>query len=70
MTRRVFSREFKREAVELMAKRGVSAVHASWDLGIHAPAQRQGDPGRRPISRDPFQLSSVGSNLWGASYLA
>ena len=41
MTRRVFSREFKREAVELLTKRGVSAAQASRDLGIHATVLRR-----------------------------
>ena len=33
MTRRQFSREFKLEAVRLVAERGVSVVQASRDLG-------------------------------------
>jgi len=41
MTRRVFSREFKQEAVELVTKRGVSAAQASRDLGIHATVLRR-----------------------------
>ncbi len=41
MTRRVFSREFKQEAVELVTERGVSAAQASRDLGIHATVLRR-----------------------------
>ena len=41
MARRMFSREFKQEAVELVTKRGVSAVQASRDLGIHATVLRR-----------------------------
>ena len=33
MTRRQFSREFKLEAVRLVAERGVSVVQANRDLG-------------------------------------
>lgn len=36
MTRRMLSREFEQEAVELVTKRGVRAVQASRVLGIHA----------------------------------
>lgn len=41
MTRRMFSREFKQEAVELVTKRGVSTAQASRDLGIHATVLRR-----------------------------
>lgn len=41
MTRRMFSREFKQEAVELITKRGVSMAQASRDLGIHATVLRR-----------------------------
>ncbi|WP_417279523.1 transposase, partial [Celeribacter sp.] len=41
MTRRMFSREFKLEAVELITKRGVSMAQASRDLGIHATVLRR-----------------------------
>ncbi len=41
MTRRMFSREFKQEAVELVTKRGVNAAQASRDLGIHATVLRR-----------------------------
>jgi len=34
MARRVFSREFKREAVKLIKERGVSAAQAARDLGV------------------------------------
>jgi len=35
MGRRVFSREFKFEAVKLVRERGVSAAQVARDLGIH-----------------------------------
>ena len=41
MTRRMFSREFKQEAVDLVKQRGVSAAQASRDLGIHATVLRR-----------------------------
>lgn len=41
MTRRIFSREIKQEAVELVTKRGVSAAQASRALGIHATLLRR-----------------------------
>ncbi len=41
MTRRMFSREFNQEAVELVTKRGVSAAQASRNLGIHATVLRR-----------------------------
>lgn len=41
MTRRMSSRKFKQEAVELVTKRGVSAAQASRDLGIHATVLRR-----------------------------
>ena len=36
MTRRVFSREFKREAVHLVTQRGVSVAQAARNLDLHA----------------------------------
>jgi len=36
MTRRQFSREFKREAVHLVTQRGVSVAQAARDLDLHA----------------------------------
>lgn len=41
MTRRMLSREFKQEAVELVTQRGVNAALASKDLGIHATVLRR-----------------------------
>jgi transposase len=35
MARRVFSREFKLEAVKLVRERGVSAAQAARDLAVH-----------------------------------
>jgi transposase len=36
MTRRVFNKEFKLEAVKLVTERGVSCAQAAQDLGIGA----------------------------------
>ena len=41
MTRRIFSREFKREAARLVTVRGVSVAQASRDLDVHATALRR-----------------------------
>lgn len=38
MGKRVFSREFKLEAVKLVKERGVSKSQAARDLGIHVNA--------------------------------
>jgi transposase len=45
MGRRVFSREFKIEAVRLIRERGVSVAQSSWDLDIHQNVLRQMDEG-------------------------
>jgi transposase len=66
MGKRVFSREFKFEAVKLVKERGVSQSQAARDLGIHVNVLRkwiadfnaganQAFPGRgkmRPDERD------------------
>jgi len=50
MTRRQFSREFKREAVHLVTVRGVSVAQAARDLDVHSTVLRRwvkqygGDP--------------------------
>ena len=41
MQRRMFSREFKVEAVRLVRKRGVSAAQAARDLDVHENALRK-----------------------------
>lgn len=41
MTRRIFSREFKREAAQLVIVRGVSVAQASRDLDVHATVLRR-----------------------------
>ena len=41
MTRRKFSREFKREAVLLVKQRGVSVAQAARDLDLHATVLRR-----------------------------
>jgi transposase len=52
MGRRVFSREFKIEAVRLVRERGVSVAQASRDLGVHENVIRkwvkqfEDDPGQ------------------------
>jgi transposase len=52
MGRRVFTREFKVEAVRLVRERGVSVAQAARDLGVHENVIRkwakqfEDDPGR------------------------
>lgn len=41
MTRRIFSPEFKREAVQLVVARGVSVAQASRDLDVLATVLRR-----------------------------
>lgn len=41
MTRRVYSREFKREAAQLVTTRGVSVAQAARDLDMHAAVLRR-----------------------------
>lgn len=41
MTRRQFSREFKREAVQLVVERGVSVAQAARDLDLHQAVLRR-----------------------------
>ncbi len=40
-TRRVFSREYKLEAVKLVTERGVSVAQAARDLGLHENVLRK-----------------------------
>ena len=41
MTRRQFSREFKREAIQLVTTRGVSVAQAAKDLDVHVTVLRR-----------------------------
>ena len=41
MTRRQFSREFKREAVQLVTERGASIAQAARDLDLHVTVLRR-----------------------------
>ena len=40
-TRRIFSREFKLEAVKMVSERGVSVAQAARDLGLHENVLRK-----------------------------
>ena len=51
-TRRVFTREFKVEAVKLVRDRGVSVAQAARDLGLHENVLRKWV---RELSTDPVQ---------------
>jgi transposase len=51
-TRRVFTREFKVEAVKLVRDRGVSVAQAARDLGVHENVLRKWV---RELSTDPVQ---------------
>ena len=52
MAKRVFSREFKLEAVKLVQERGVSVAQASRDLDVHANVLRKWI---RDVEADPVQ---------------
>ena len=52
MAKRIFSREFKLEAVRLVTERGVSIAQASRDLGLHANVLRKWV---RDVEADPVQ---------------
>lgn len=52
MGRRVFSREFKLEAVRLVRQRGVSVAQASRDLGVHENVIRKWV---KQLEDDPLQ---------------
>jgi transposase len=51
-TRRIFSREFKLEAVKLVRERGVTVAQASRDLGVHVNVLRKW---LRDAAADPKQ---------------
>ncbi len=70
MTRRVFSREFKREAALLVTMRGVSVAQAARDLDVHATVLRRwvGEfgssgpdafPGKGQLKPDDEELRSL-----------
>jgi transposase len=74
MGRRIFSREFKIEAVRLVTERGVSITQAAQDLGIggnmlgrwvrEAKAdQRQAFPGRGQMKPDDAEVSRLKREL-------
>lgn len=52
MAKRVFSREFKLEAVKLVKERGVSMAQASRDLDVHPNVLRKWI---RDVEADPLQ---------------
>ena len=52
MAKRVFSREFKLEAVKLVKERGVSMAQASRDLDVHPNVLRKWI---RDVEADPVQ---------------
>ena len=52
MAKRIFTREFKLEAVRLVRERGVSVAQASRDLGVHANVLRKWV---REVEADPAQ---------------
>jgi transposase len=45
MTTSIFSREFKREAAQLVTMRGVSIAQASRDFDVHATVLRRSQMG-------------------------
>jgi transposase len=74
MGRRIFSREFKVEAVRLVTERGVSITQAAQDLGIggnmlgrwvrEAKAdQRQAFPGRGQMKPDDAEVARLRREL-------
>lgn len=74
MGRRVFSPEFKREAVALVRERGVSVRQAAQDLGLHENLLRrwvkefkadpgQAFPGRGKMKADDAEVSRLRREL-------
>jgi len=74
MGKRVFSREFKLEAVKLVKERGVSKSQAARDLGIHANVLRkwvtdyeadvgQAFPGRGKMGADDAEVARLRREL-------
>ena len=74
MGRRVFSREFKAEAVRLVVERGVKVRQAAKDLGIHenvlrkwvkdfAADPQQAFPGRGKMKPDDAEVARLRRKL-------
>ena len=74
MRKRVFSREFKLEAVELVKERGVTKSQAARDLGIHVNVLRkwvadyeadaaQAFPGRGKMRADDAEVARLRREL-------
>ncbi len=74
MGRRVFSREFKAEAVRLVVERGVKVRQAAKDLGIHenvlrkwvkdfAADPQQAFPGRGKMKPDDAEVARLRREL-------
>src|SRR4051794_28378016 len=72
--RRVFSREFKTEAVRLVVERGVTVAQAAKDLGIHENVLRkwvlnfkadpeQSFPGRGKMKPDDAEVARLRREL-------
>ena len=61
MPRRVFSREFKLEAVKLVRDRGVAAVQACRDLDIAESVLRRWIGRLQPIHSRPFPATARSS---------
>jgi len=70
MTRRVYSREYKREAAQLVTARGVSVAQAARDLDVHATVLRRWErefgssgpdafPGKGQMKPDDEELRSL-----------
>ena len=60
MGKRVFSREFKLEAVRLVKERGVSRAQAARDLGLHPNVLRKWV---KDYERDPKQAFPGGGTM-------
>jgi transposase len=60
MGKRVFSREFKLEAVRLVKERGVSRAQAARDLGLHPNVLRKWV---KDFERDPKQAFPGGGKM-------
>ena len=70
MERRKFTREFKREAVQLITERGVTVAQASRDLGVHGAVLRrwvkegtadpqQAFPGQGQMKPEPLEIARL-----------
>ena len=70
MARRKFTREFKREAVQLITARGVTVAQAARDWGVHGAVLRrwvkagtadpqQAFPGQGQIKPEPLEIARL-----------